>query len=232
MRKILLIVLFLIVSTLLFPHSEAFAQAGNTCPDGSAKKCAGGTDPDLSDGLCPGPNGRVPPICPTNIPGTPGQPAGQVNNAAQAAQNARNQTNQNQVVDPCPQGNTNCTKATGSPCTPGATTVTNSGKGITTAIGCIPSEPKALIEGLLRYGTFAAGGIAFLLMLLAALQMITAEGNPENIKQAQERFYSAIIGLLLIVFSVLLMQVIGVDLLGLRPLQPNTFPTFTPGEPF
>jgi len=87
--------------------------------------------------------------------------------------------------------------------------------GISTAIGCIPTEPRELISGLLKYGIAAAGAIAFLLMLLGALQMITAEGNPEIIKVAQERFYSAIIGLLFIIFSVLLMQVIGVDLLNL-----------------
>lgn len=70
-----------------------------------------------------------------------------------------------------------------------------------TAIGCIPSQPQKLVEGLLKYGTFAAGGIAFLIMILAALQMITAEGNPESIKAGQEKFYSAIIGLLLIIFQ-------------------------------
>ncbi len=104
-----------------------------------------------------------------------------------------------------------CTSARGQPCTEGIT----SGSGIRTAIGCVPTEPKALVEGLLKYGTFAAGGIAFLIMIIASLQLITAEGNPETIKGAQEKFYSAIIGLLLIIFAVLLMQVIGVDILGL-----------------
>lgn len=94
--------------------------------------------------------------------------------------------------------------------------VQDSGSGIMTAIGCIPTEPQRLVQGLLRVGTLAGGGIAFLLMLLAALQMITAEGNPNVIKTSQEKFYSAIIGLLLIIFSVLLLQVIGVDLLGLQ----------------
>lgn len=87
--------------------------------------------------------------------------------------------------------------------------------GFMTAVGCVPSKPDALVNSLIKYASFAAGGIAFLLMILAALQMITAEGNPESIKKAQEKFYSAIIGLLLIIFSVLLMQVIGVDILGL-----------------
>lgn len=87
--------------------------------------------------------------------------------------------------------------------------------GIYTAIGCIPTQPQELVVGLLKFATLASGGIAFLLMLLGALGMITAEGNPEAIKHSQEMFYSAVIGLLLIVFSVLLMQVIGVDVLGL-----------------
>lgn len=108
------------------------------------------------------------------------------------------------------------TSGSGQRCDPanqGAISAT--GKGIYTAIGCVPTEPQEFIEGLLKYGTFAAGGIAFLIMIIASLQMITAEGNPESLKNARDKFYSAIIGLLLIVFSVLLMQVIGVDILNL-----------------
>jgi hypothetical protein len=101
-----------------------------------------------------------------------------------------------------------CSKAGGVKCP-------NDKPGIFTGIGCIPTEPKALVSGLLRFATFASGGIALLLMILAALSMITAEGNPDTIKKAQEKFYSAIIGLLLVIFATLLMQVIGVDILGL-----------------
>lgn len=89
------------------------------------------------------------------------------------------------------------------------------GTGIMTAAGCVPTEPQALIESFLKYGIMASGGIALIIMLIAALQMITAEGNPELIKQAQERFYSAIIGLLLVIFAVLLVQFIGFNILGL-----------------
>lgn len=117
----------------------------------------------------------------------------------------------------CSADNTSCTKGSGIQCnTSNGTRVDTGGDGIMTAIGCIPTQPQKLVEGLLRYGTFAAGGVAFVLMLLASIQMITAEGNPNTIKSSQEKFYSAIIGLLLIIFSVLLMQVIGVDLLGLK----------------
>lgn len=107
-----------------------------------------------------------------------------------------------------------CTKGSGLSCDPKQGTI-GPGNGIYTAIGCIPTEPKEFIEGTLKFATLAAGGVAFIIMLLAALQMITAEGNPESIKAGQEKFYSAIIGLLLIIFSILLMQVIGVDILGL-----------------
>jgi hypothetical protein len=91
----------------------------------------------------------------------------------------------------------------------------NGWDGFMTAIGCVPSQPQALVNALIKYSSFAVGGVAFIIMVLASLQMITAEGNPEAVKKAQEKFYSAIIGLLLVIFSVLLMQVIGVDILGL-----------------
>lgn len=115
----------------------------------------------------------------------------------------------------CKSGDADCTSAKGIPCGTISGSRDFSG-GIETAIGCVPTQPQKLIESLLRFGTFAGGGIAFLLMIFAALQMITAEGNPNTIKTSQERFYSAIIGLLLIIFSVLLLQVIGFDLLGLK----------------
>ncbi len=121
-----------------------------------------------------------------------------------------------EAIMSCLQNSKNCTTSKPQNCDPGNGQLSDSGKGIMTAIGCVPTEPKTLVESLIKYASLAAGGIALIIMILAALQMITAEGNPESIKKAQEKFYSAIIGLLLIIFSVLLMQVIGVDILGLN----------------
>lgn len=89
----------------------------------------------------------------------------------------------------------------------------NQGSGIWTSIGCVPTEPKALIAGLLRIAAGAGGGIAFLLMIFGAFQMITSAGNPEGVKKGSEQLTSAVIGLLFVVFSVMLLQVIGVDIL-------------------
>lgn len=115
----------------------------------------------------------------------------------------------------CKPEDPTCTSAKGVGCETSSGNVVDKGNGVMTAIGCVPTEPKALIESILRFGTLAAGGVAFLIMIIASLQMITAEGNPEILKNARDKFYSAIIGLLLIIFAVLLMQVIGVDILGL-----------------
>ena len=115
----------------------------------------------------------------------------------------------------CKPNDPSCTNSNGIRCEPGNGDIVKGSRGIMTAIGCIPTEPKELVNSLLKYGIMGAAGVAFLLMLLGALQMITAEGNPEAIKHAQERFYSAIIGLLLVIFAILLMQVIGYNILGL-----------------
>lgn len=98
-----------------------------------------------------------------------------------------------------------CTSAAGKAC--------SSGSGIDTAFGCIPTSPANFVKALLTFAMGIAGGIAFLLMVTGAFQMITSAGNPESLKSGQERFSSAIIGLLFVIFSVLLLKIIGVDLL-------------------
>lgn len=106
----------------------------------------------------------------------------------------------------CKPENPNCTTAAAQECK-------NGQPGIETAIGCVPTEPQKLIEGLLRFATGIGGGIALLLMIFGAFQMIVSSGNPETLKKGQEQFTSAIIGLLFIIFSILLLQVIGVNIL-------------------
>ncbi len=87
--------------------------------------------------------------------------------------------------------------------------------GVLTAIGCIPNQPQLLVQSLLKVVLLMSGGIALLLMGFGAIGMITSAGNPEALKAAQGRFTSAIIGLLFIIFSVLLLQIIGADILSI-----------------
>lgn len=109
-----------------------------------------------------------------------------------------------------------CSSAGGIACNP------ETGKpgdgGILTAIGCVPSQPQPLVEGLIKFITFGSGGISLLLMIFASFRYITSAGNPDSVKAAWDQFQNALIGLLFVLFSVLLLQIIGVDILGIPGL--------------
>jgi hypothetical protein len=92
----------------------------------------------------------------------------------------------------------------------------NGKEGIDTAIGCIPIEDSnALIGFILKWAIGVGGGIAFLLIVLAGFQIMTSAGNPDRLKAGQELMTSAIAGLILLIFSVFILRIIGVDILGL-----------------
>lgn len=88
--------------------------------------------------------------------------------------------------------------------------------GIPTAIGCVPTNPTAFIQAFFKLSVGIGGGIAFLMMLYSAFEMIASAGNPESLKAGQQRFTSAIYGILFVVFAIFLLEVIGVDILGLE----------------
>lgn len=87
------------------------------------------------------------------------------------------------------------------------------GPGIPTAIGCIHTNPPELVKDFMTFVVGISGGLAFLMMLLGAFQMLTSSGNPETLHAGRERLTSAIIGLLIVIFAILLLQIIGVDIL-------------------
>ncbi len=90
--------------------------------------------------------------------------------------------------------------------------------GVWTAIGCIDdiqSNPNSLLEKVIRFAMGIAGGIAFLLILFGGLQIMTSAGNPEQLNAGRELVTSAITGLLLIIFSIFILQFIGVNIIGI-----------------
>lgn len=87
--------------------------------------------------------------------------------------------------------------------------------GFKTAIGCIHTSPVSLARDVLTFVVAISGGLAFLMMLLGVFQMLTSQGNPDSLNAGRERLTSAVIGLLFVIFSVLLLRIIGVDILGL-----------------
>lgn len=90
---------------------------------------------------------------------------------------------------------------------------------INTAIGCIPyNDASALASFILRWAVGIGGGIAFILMVYAGFLIITSTGNPQRLQAGKELLTAAVSGLLLLVFSVFLLRIIGVDILGLPGL--------------
>ena len=87
---------------------------------------------------------------------------------------------------------------------------------IDTAIGCIPvSNTTSFVTFILKWAFGIGGGIAFLLIVLASFQIMTSSGDPKKLQAGKELLTSAISGLLLLIFSVFILKVIGIDILGL-----------------
>jgi hypothetical protein len=86
---------------------------------------------------------------------------------------------------------------------------------VSTAIGNISVEPSMFISNLLRVLLSVSGGIILLLIIRSGYQLITSQGNPEKITEAKDRITSAIIGLLFIIFSMVILEVIGVNILNI-----------------
>jgi len=87
-------------------------------------------------------------------------------------------------------------------------------QGIWTAIGCIDtSSTEGIVGKLMTVGISIAGGIALLMILASAFLFATSEGEPKRTSEAKEILTSAIIGLIFIIFSVTILQFIGVNIL-------------------
>jgi hypothetical protein len=90
----------------------------------------------------------------------------------------------------------------------------NSGLGINTAVGCISfADANELVAFFLRWGVGLGGGIAFLLMVYAGFTIMTSTGNPERLKGGQQLLTSAVAGLIMLIFSIFILRLIGVNIL-------------------
>jgi hypothetical protein len=89
--------------------------------------------------------------------------------------------------------------------------------GYYSGIGCIyTSNWKDLIEkNIFGWGLGLAGLIAVGCITFAAIQFQLSQGETEKIKKSRELITSCIMGLMLIIFSIFILRVIGVDILAL-----------------
>lgn len=84
-----------------------------------------------------------------------------------------------------------------------------------TAIGEISTSPGGFIKSVLVLILSLSGGIIILLIIINGYKLMVSQGDPEKVKEARESVMSAIAGLLLIIFSIVILQFITVDVLHL-----------------
>lgn len=87
--------------------------------------------------------------------------------------------------------------------------------GVSTALGCVPSVPKEFAAWTVRLVMGIAGGVALMLLILGGVQFVSSSGDPDSLDEAKEKITAAVSGLMLILFSVLVLKTVGVDILDL-----------------
>jgi len=101
--------------------------------------------------------------------------------------------------------------------------------GVWTSLGCIKTDLSTFItETVFGTALSIATLVALGCIIYASFLMQTSQGNPEQIQKAQEMITSCITGLIMIIFSVFILRVIGVDILRIPWLSNETSTTATP----
>jgi hypothetical protein len=84
-----------------------------------------------------------------------------------------------------------------------------------TALGCLPYTRDAFVATLLTFIVGIAGGIALVTMFVATFQIMTSAGDSKKLQSGRDLFFSAVAGLLFLIFSVSLLRIIAGDIIKL-----------------
>lgn len=93
--------------------------------------------------------------------------------------------------------------------------------GIKTGLGCLPRTPSGVTLWALRLAAQVAGGLALLFLLIGGAKWVTSAGDPKAVMEAKETITAALAGLILVVFSVLILKIIGYEILHLPGFAPT-----------
>lgn len=85
-----------------------------------------------------------------------------------------------------------------------------------TSLGCIKAaDPYAFVGQIITWAVILGAGLATAIIGFQGLQIVMAGDDPKKVKASQEAITAAISGLLLIVFSIMLMNILGIKILNL-----------------
>jgi hypothetical protein len=120
-------------------------------------------------------------------------------------------------VTPCPDGQS-CSYGygcgSGNPPAPQPLSICQNGI-CKTALGDLPTNLSALLTKVFSIALSIAGVVALGLIIASGYRLMISQGNPEQVKGAREQLTAAIVGLLFIIFSLVILQVIGVNILNI-----------------
>lgn len=83
-------------------------------------------------------------------------------------------------------------------------------------LGCIP----VVLQNIINFLVIFAGTVCVLLIMYASFRLITLEGDPEKVATARKTLSYAIAGLLIVLVSFLLLNLISV-FTGVKQLAPR-----------
>lgn len=86
---------------------------------------------------------------------------------------------------------------------------------LATALGCIPYTREAFVSALLSFIVGISGAIALVVMLMATIQIMTASADAKKLEAGRDLFFSAVAGLLFLIFSVSLLRLVAGDIIKL-----------------
>ncbi|MCD8484945.1 pilin [Candidatus Woesebacteria bacterium] len=92
------------------------------------------------------------------------------------------------------------------------------GARVYTAVGCIQTNGKGLTEDLIRLLMGVSGGVALLSILAGAFLFTVSQGDSSKLKEAKALLTAAVTGLFFIIFSVFILQFVGVSILQIPGL--------------
>jgi len=88
---------------------------------------------------------------------------------------------------------------------------------INTALGCISTDISSggFVNDILKLAIGLGGTVALLLILVGVFIITTSAGIPDKLNQGKELITSAVSGLLFIILSIFLLNLIGVEILSI-----------------
>lgn len=114
-------------------------------------------------------------------------------------------------VDPCDNLSSDAGKEACKTCLGNADDPT----GFWTGIGCIPTNPMAAIGKLMNLLLGISAVFVFAQILIGAFKLMTSRGDTKGVQDAKERITNSVIAMLFILFSVSILEFIGVDVLSI-----------------